>query len=181
LAGAEAGRQLTDNFRNTGFFNNNTASIFVRYADPVITVPVTFRQSATDADNHLKTNIGATYVQDQFELSRQIQVVGGIRFDHFDLQYHNNRNNDNLRRIDNLISPRAGIVYKPVTVVSVYGSYSVSYLPSSGDQFSSLTTITQQVKPEKFSNYEAGIKWDAARSLSLTAAVYRLDRTNRDR
>jgi catecholate siderophore receptor len=54
----------------------------------------------------------------------------------------------------------------------------VSYLPSSGDQFSSLTTITQQVKPEKFNNYEMGLKWDIYRSLSFTTAIYRLDRTN---
>ena len=49
-------------------------------------------------------------------------------------------------------------------------SYSVSYLPSSGDQFSSLTTITEQVEPEKFTNYEVGAKWDAAPGLSLTTA-----------
>src|SRR5690242_21380746 len=54
----------------------------------------------------------------------------------------------------------------------------VAYLPSSGDQFSSLTTITQQVKPEQFSNYELGAKWDVRRNLSLTTAVYRQDRTN---
>jgi len=41
-----------------------------------------------------------------------------------------------------------------------------------------LTTVTQQVKPEKFTNYEAGVKWDISRSLALTTAVYRLDRTN---
>jgi catecholate siderophore receptor len=178
LGGLEVGRQLTDNFRNTGYFNNTATSISVPYGNPVISTPMTFRQSATDADNHLKTNLGATYVQDQMELSRYVQVIAGLRFDHFDLQYHNNRNGDNLRRIDNLVSPRAGIVFKPITPLSIYGSYSVSYLPSSGDQFSSLTTVTQQVKPEKFSNYEAGIKWDVSRSLSLTTAVYRLDRTN---
>jgi catecholate siderophore receptor len=54
----------------------------------------------------------------------------------------------------------------------------VSYLPSSGDQFSSLTTITQQLKPEKFHNYELGAKWDVRSNLSVTTAVYRLDRTN---
>jgi len=69
-------------------------------------------------------------------------------------------------------------VLKPIAPLSIYGSYSVSYLPSSGDQFSSLTTITQQVKPEKFRNYEVGLKWDLARYLALTTAVYRLDRTN---
>ena len=77
-----------------------------------------------------------------------------------------------------MLSPRAGLVVKPVDSLSLYANYSVSYLPSSGDQFSSLTTITQQVKPEKFSNYEAGAKWDAARRLSLTFAAYRLNRTN---
>lgn len=178
LGGAEVGRQLTDNFRNTGYFNNAATSIPVPYANPTIGTPVTFRQSATDADNHLRTNLAATYVQDQMELSRYVQVIAGLRFDYFDLQYRNNRTSDKLRRIDRLVSPRAGIVFKPITPLSIYGSFSVSYLPSSGDQFSSLTTITQQVKPEKFRNYEAGAKWDLARNLSITTAVYRLDRTN---
>lgn len=178
LGGVEVGRQLTDNFRNTGYFNNTATSISVPYANPTLSTPVTFRQSATDADNHLRTNLGATYVQDQVELSRYVQVIAGVRFDYFDLQYHNNRTTDNLRRIDHLVSPRAGIVLKPFTPLSIYGSYSVSYLPSSGDQFASLTTVTQQVKPEKFSNYELGVKWDIVRYLSLTTAVYRLDRRN---
>jgi len=178
LGGAEFGLQLTDNFRNTGFFNNTATSISVPYDNPTVNIPVTFRQSATDADNHLKTTIAAVYAQDQIELSRFVQVIAGVRFDRFDLKYHNNRNGDNLSRLDNLASPRVGILFKPITQISLYANYSVSYLPSSGDQFSSLTTITQQVKPEKFSNYEVGMKWDLRRSLSLNAAAYRLNRTN---
>ncbi len=38
--------------------------------------------------------------------------------------------------------------------------------------------MTEQVKPEQFNNYEAGVKWDIRPALSLTTAVYRLDRTN---
>jgi catecholate siderophore receptor len=41
-----------------------------------------------------------------------------------------------------------------------------------------LTNVTQQVKPEKFENIEAGVKWDIRHNLSLTSAVYRLNRTN---
>lgn len=178
LAGAEFGRQATDNLRNTGYFRNTDAAIFIPFADPTITTPVTFRQSSTDANNHLKALVDASYVQDQIQLTRRIQLVGGVRFDHFDLRYRNNRNGDYLRRIDNLISPRAGIVVKPVRALSLYGSYSVSYLPSSGDQFSSLTTVTQQVKPEKFINYEGGVKWDVSKNFAFTTAIYRLDRTN---
>jgi catecholate siderophore receptor len=178
LAGSDLGRQLTDNFRNTGYFNNTTTTILAPFTNPTITTPVTFRQSATDADNHLRTNIAAGFVQDQMELTKHLQLVGGVRFDHFDLQYHDNRLDRNLRRIDNLASPRAGLVYKPVAPVSLYLSYSVSYLPSSGDQFASLTNITQQLKPEKFANYEAGMKWTLLPTLSLNFDLYRLDRTN---
>jgi len=178
LAGVEVGRQGTDNFRNTGYFNDAVTSISAPYSNPTITTPVTFRQSATDADNHLKTKLAAAYAQDQIELSPGFQLLGGLRFDRFDLTYHNNRNEDTLDRVDDLVSPRAGLVYKPLADLSLYGSYAVSYLPSSGDQFSSLTVITKQAKPERFDNYELGLKWEPRLGLAVTAAAYRLDRTN---
>ena len=49
---------MTDNFRNTGFFNNTATSIWCRSPIPTIVTPVTFRQSATDADNHLRRTRG---------------------------------------------------------------------------------------------------------------------------
>lgn len=178
LGGFELGTQRTINFRNTGYFNNASSSLQVPYDNPRTIIPVAFRQSPTDADNHVNANVGSGYIQDQIELNRFLQVIAGTRFDHFDLRFHNNRNNSDLRRIDNLVSPRFGVVIKPVTQLSLYGNYSVSFLPSSGDQFSSLTNITQQVKPEKFTNYEIGAKWDVKPTFHLTTAVYRLDRTN---
>src|SRR5206468_12174743 len=138
LAGAEIGRQLTDNFRNTGYFNNTTTSLLVPYLNPMIPTPVTFRQSATDADNHLRTTVAAAYGQDQIELSRFVQVLGGLRFDAFDLHYHNNRTGDDLGRGDHLLSPRAGLVLKPRAALTFYGGYLLSYLPSEGAQFSSI-------------------------------------------
>ena len=178
LAGTEFGRQVSHNFRNTGFFNNTATSISVPFVNPTIDTPVTFRQNATDANNRVQANVAATYAQDQIEISPKVQLLAGLRFDHFNLTFHNNRNGDSFGRVDDLISPRAGIVFKPVVPLSLYASYSASYLPSSGDQFSALTAITQTLKAEKFSNYEFGAKWDVRQSLSLTGAVYRLDRTN---
>lgn len=178
LGGVELGRQLTDNFRNTGYFNNTATTWSAPYANPTIDVPMTWRQSATDANNHLKADVGAVYAQDQIEFNPQWQAVAGLRFDAFSLQYTNNRTGEYLGRRDNLVSPRAGLIFKPRPTMSIYASYSVSYLPSSGDQFSSLTTVTQQVKPEKFTNYEVGAKVDLPRDMFLTAAVYQLDRTN---
>ena len=156
LVGAEAGRQWTDNFRNTGYFDNTATSILVPFDAPTISTPITFRQSATDADNHVGTGVAAAYVQDQVELSRHVQLVGGVRFDRFDLTYHNNRNDDTIGRIDNLVSPRAGIVYKPIVPLSIYGSYTVSYLPSSGDQFSSLTDHHRAAQAGSFRQLRGG-------------------------
>ena len=178
LTGMEIGRQVTDNFRNTGYFTGNATSILVPLTDPTTRTAATFRQSASDADNNVRNTVAATYIQDQIEISRWIQIVAGLRLDRFDLRHHNNRNNTRLRRIDNMVSPRAGIVIKPVSSVSLYGNFSVSFLPSAGDQFAGLTATNQTLKPEKFSNYEVGAKWDLARGLSLSSAVYLLDRTN---
>ena len=67
---------------------------------------------------------------------------------------------------------------KPTDNVSLYASYSTTYLPASGDQFGSVTTATQKLEPEKYENYEVGLKWDVTNSLAFTAAAYEVDRTN---
>jgi outer membrane receptor protein involved in Fe transport len=53
-----------------------------------------------------------------------------------------------------------GLVFKPIETVSLYASYSRSYLPQSGDQFTSLDLTSQALEPEKFDNYEIGAKWE---------------------
>ena len=178
LIGAEAGRQTTDNVRNTGYFNNTATSISAPVANPTISAAVTFRPGATDANNHVVATVGSVYAQDQIVLSEHWQLIGGVRYERFDVRYQNNRTDAKLRRVDRMISPRAGLLFKPVEVLSFYASQSVSFLPSAGDQFSSLTDVTKALEPERFTNYEVGAKWDVADRLALTAAVYRLDRTN---
>lgn len=180
LVGAELGRQDTDNLRLTGFFNGAETSFPVPFAAPTIrgAPPITFRPNGSDANNRVKAKVAAAYVQDQVEITPQLQLVLGLRFDSFDLDYRDNRSPARFSRKDELWSPRAGLIYKPIEPVSLYASYSVSYLPSSGDQFASLSATTAAFKPEKFENYEVGVKWEPTPELSLTAALYQLDREN---
>ena len=181
LTGAEFGHQVTDNFRNTGYFTSlgpSVTSMVVPVSAPTVSVPVTFRQSATDANNHGIATIAGVYAQDQVEISRYLQAVVGLRFDRFEVDFHNNRTNTDFSSTDNLLSPRAGLIFKPIEPVSIYTSYSLAYVPRAGEQLSSLSLTNQALDPEKFVNYEVGAKWDARAGLSLTAAVYRLDRTN---
>ena len=178
LAGAELSRQNTDNVRNTAYFNGTATSTLVPFVQPRLTAPVAFRQSATDADNHVRADVAALYAQDQVDFSSQWQAVVGVRVDEFSLRFHNNRVAQDLDRSDRLVSPRVGLVFKPVEPASLYASYSVSHLPSSGDQFASLTATTATLEPERFRNYELGAKWDVVPSLSLTGALFQLDRSN---
>jgi catecholate siderophore receptor len=178
LLGAEVGRQRTAQVRNTGYYDDVATSFAVPFSAPTVGTPITFRPSATDADNRTTATVAGVYLQEQAELAPWLQAVGGIRHDRFRVAFHNNRTGDDLGRHDALWSPRAGLVLKPARPVSVYGSWSISYLPSSGDQFSSLTATTETLEPERFTNREVGAKWDVRPALSLTAALYRLDRTN---
>jgi len=187
LAGTEFGRQTTDNRRETGFFGGPGSTVpnaVVPLASPRPTTPVEFRSRAADADNRVLATVAAAYVQDQVQLSPRLQAVVGVRVDRFVTQLDNRNRLDTLnygrtlRREDRLVSPRLGLVYKPAEPVSVYATQTVSFLPSSGDQFSSLTPTSQTLKPEQFTNREAGAKWDVGGGLALTAAAYQLDRTN---
>ncbi len=181
LAGTEFGRQVTDNLRQTGYFGapgSTTTSVRVPLANPRATSPLEFRQSASDADNHGVAEVASAYLQDQVALGDHWQAIVGLRYDDFGVELRNNRTGAVLRSQDGLVSPRAGLVFKPVDEVSLYASYSVSYLPRAGEQLASLTASTAALDPESFRNREVGAKWDIRPDLAATLAVYRLDRGN---
>ncbi len=178
LAGAEFGRQETDNFRNTGFFNDTDPLFLAPASDPTVSVPVTFLQSPTDADNRGRATVAAVYLQDQIRLSPEWLAVVGVRYDSFDMDFTNHRTGDRIETSDDPLSPRAGLVYKPVEALSLYASYSQTFVPRAGAQLASLTPTNAAFDPEEFENIEVGAKWDANPALALTAAVFQLDRTN---
>ena len=181
LVGAELGRQVTDNFRTTAFFptvSPTTTTLTLPVTDPTTTLPAEFRQVATDADNHGVATVAALYAQDQVFLASQLQAVVGVRYDDFDVDFHNNRTGADLSSHDGKFSPRVGLIYKPIVPVSIYGSYSLSFQPRAGEQLSSLTVTNQTLEPERFRNYEVGLKWDLLRATSFTVAVYDLERSN---
>lgn len=178
LVGAEITRQDSKTLRKSGFFNNTSLTQTVAASNPISFTPITYRTSGSDTDNSSKVRVYAAYIQDQIDINKYLQITGGLRYDNFEIDLLNKRNGQSFKRSDNLISPRAGLVFKPQDSVSIYTSYSVSYLPSAGDQFNSLSASIETLKPEKLDNYELGAKWDVNPKLNLSAAIYQLDRTN---
>jgi catecholate siderophore receptor len=178
LFGFEVGRERSRNRRETGSFpGGNTTPI----SDPTVDIPVIFAPDSDDANNRVKATVAAAYVQDQIRPAEWLEIIAGLRFDSFKLSVDDFSlagGGGEFARRDNLWSPRLGVVLKPRDNLSFYASYSRSYLPQSGDQFSSLDADRAALKPERFDNYEIGAKWEVLHGLLATAAIYQLDRTN---
>ena len=177
VVGLEIGHQETDNLRNTGTFNN-TAATFVNVptSNPITTAPIAFTTLATD--NHSVMKQTSLYAQDQIKLLPQLQAILGLRYDRYEVDFRNNKTALDINTSDNFLSPRVGLVYKPIETVSIYTSYSLAYVPRAGEQLTSLTVTNKALEPEKFKNVEVGAKWDIQPNLALTTAVFKLDRTN---
>ncbi|UTW06731.1 TonB-dependent receptor [Pseudomonas benzenivorans] len=182
LVGAELSRQVTENFRETGYFNaaGTQKNTFVTPQDSIYQGPVVFSHSATDADNESVADNTALYVQDQIQLTQHWELLLGVRYDNFkvDVDDYKGGVHTQLASSDDLFSPRAGLIYKPLDNLSFYTSYSIAYVPRAGEQLASLTASNRSLDPEEFTNREIGVKWDIHPRLAATAALYNLERTN---
>lgn len=180
MAGMEHGRQYTENSRLTsgGSENINSVSVFDPTSSQLLSFNNATRNRRSDA------NITAFYLQDQIVINSKWDLLLGVRHDKFAVDYTDlpiasspNRF-AKINTTDNKISPRAGLIYKPTERLSLYASYSQSFVPRAGDQLADLTTANANFSPEKFINHEIGVKYDVTPDLALTAATYKLQREN---
>jgi catecholate siderophore receptor len=193
--GTEFGRQTGVDIRNTGDFPSATSpiglsnTIMMNPFAPTYFGPVTFIHHSTptdigdgvkaaDSNSKYGLNIQSAYVRDTVDITRYLQLIGALRYDRFDMSATDMNTNTNRARLDNLASPAAAVLVKPQDNLSLYYAYSVSYLPSTGDQFSALNPGQLILQPQKFVLNEIGLKWNIFPKLLLQTAVYQLDRTN---
>ena len=186
LAGAEFGDQESVNSRRDAyFFDSQDDQITFRFTDPLNIPGVT--QTEPVRDTRSDVSFTSLFIQDEIRLNDQWSVVAGLRWDEFEIDVLdaievNDGVDDGhtgiLSSKDREVSPRAGIIYKPTDTTSLYGSYSVTFLPRSGDQFLSLTPTTANLAPEEFENVEAGLKWSPSDRLSITGAIFEITREN---
>jgi catecholate siderophore receptor len=104
-------------------------------------------------------------------------MIAGLRYDHFKVDFDDRRTTTpavDLSRTDNAFSPRVGLIWTPTAASAYYVSYSYAVLPS-GEQLN-LATNTADLAPETAKNYEVGARWDLLPRLTLSTAVFRLDR-----
>lgn len=182
LFGFELGDQQTANARQDNVFAaNNDDQLFIPFSDPLAIPAFGFTNTVRDRESDL--TFTSVYLQDQVDLTDQLKIVVGLRLDEFDInvldrieQNDGDAVDGSFRRKDSEITPRLGLIYKPANNVSVYASYSETFLPRSGDQFLTLNLDSESTRPQFFENREVGLKWDLRPDLAFTAAVFELER-----
>lgn len=174
LFGIEYGDQQTRNNRRLPVFIPGRTFSLANPVYPAVAMTTLSRDTVS------QVQFVSAYMQDQISIGDHFDVVAGLRFDHFEIDGVDfiPAVDRPFARSDDKISPRLGLIWKPQENASVYASFSRSFLPRSGDQFISLSTTTQNLAPEKFTNYEIGAKWDIRPDLNVTAALFQLDRSN---
>jgi catecholate siderophore receptor len=129
-------------------------------------------------DTEADLSVFSAYIQDEIKLADWLRVVLGARFDSFEITVLDNRNGAVRTRKDDKVSPRVGVILKPRENLSIYGSYSETFLPRSGDQFADINPPNDALDPDTFSNLEAGVKWDIFPGLALTGAVFQIEQSS---
>jgi catecholate siderophore receptor len=174
LFGVEYGDQKTSNQRLNRVFSPGNIFNLANPLFPTVTFTTPSRDTASEVE------FFSAYVQDQISIGEHFDIVAGLRYDHFAIS-----GTDFIpvidrpfARSDDKLSPRIGLIWKPVENASIYASYSRSFLPRAGDQFVSLAPNQDNLAPEKFTNYELGAKLDIRPDLNVTLALFQLDRTN---
>ena len=181
LAGFEAADQHTDASRSDLRFavtggGSPLAAITVPLGRTITVPAVTYTAPTSSSLSDVRTL--SVYVQDQVALTSFLQIIAGVRYDHFRMSSRNRVNGFAGASSQGRWSPRLGVVIKPRADISLYASYAKSFLPQAGDQFSVLAANTQSLDPEEFRNLEAGVKWEIAKRLTLSTALFQVDRLN---
>ena len=139
----------------------------------------TYNDFTADLKSSTESDIEVTsfYIQDQIDVSDNFKIMLGGRFDSFDITVRDIKNGTSESREDEEVSPRAGLIFKPQENLSLYVSYSESFLPRSGEQFKKLDASAARLDPDVFESTEIGVKWDIRDNLSFTISYFDSEQT----
>ena len=125
--------------------------------------------------------VTSLYIQDQIDLTDNIKLMIGGRHDSFDITVADIKNMSTESRKDTEFSPRAGLVFKPNEEMSLYWSFSQSFLPRSGEQYKALSATSARLDPDVFESNEVGLKYDISPRLNLTLSYFNSEQTRAER
>ncbi|AWN37535.1 TonB-dependent siderophore receptor [Methylobacterium radiodurans] len=168
-----AGFEYTNGFRKA--YSVQSTFSGTSFFDPVprgTYGPFTFQNAIQQ-----RTALYGFYLQDQIDLGAGLQLLVGARAD-FGSQFYISRASATQATPPDQelfgISPRVGLVYRPVEPLTLYASYTTSFKPQTDNVLGATNP-----PPETGVQYEVGARYDLIPStLTVSAAAFRIDRQN---
>ncbi len=128
------------------------------------------------SDLKQKLDLSGLYVQDQIDLGYGLQLLVGVRYDSGEQYYFNRTSTSRVVPPEQQltgVSPRVGLVYRPVDPLAFYASYTTSFLPQTDNVLGAVNP-----PPETGEQIEVGSRFDLTPDLTLSTAVFRITRNN---
>ena len=146
--------------------------------------------------NGVKVDTVAAYLYDTINLTRQLQLTGGIRAERYKVSIDSVNAGTGLptsglfpyEDSETSLSGKIGLIYKPVQEGTLYAAYGTSVLPHgsllstpdisrTGDN--AFPGFVPDADPVRMHNYEIGVKWDFfGGRLTTAAALFRTEKHN---
>ncbi|MGD1939504.1 MAG: TonB-dependent siderophore receptor [Cyanophyceae cyanobacterium] len=160
-------------------FRDNDGILSINLFDPQygVSTPIPGDAVSPTLTSNSQETIGI-YLQDQITLLPNLKLLVGGRYDFV-------RNESVLEFLgssqdtavvseldDGAFSPRVGIVYQPIEPISIYASYSRSFVPSSAN-----TIDGEIIEPERGTQYEIGVRGEFG-DVVVNLAAYDITKTN---
>ena len=117
-------------------------------------------------------NTTSVYGQDQFHLNDQWILVGGLRYQQYDI-VAGRGDTQNTDTNGHALLPNAGVIWKVDPMVSLYANVGKTFRPNS-----SMTSEYGNLDPEEGISYEVGSKFDINQRINATLAAYHARKKN---
>ena len=176
LAGIDLYRRNGAAFLRSDPFLSFPINIFDPVYDPI---PVNPRDLPISFDQETQVDALGIYIQDQVTLLDNLKLLLGVRYETVEQENINNPSafvpvGTESTQNDDAFSPRFGIVYQPIDEVSLFASYSRSFVPNSATTFSG-----DLLDPERGEQFEVGAKVELLEGrLAVNLAYFDITKEN---
>lgn len=129
------------------------------------------------------------FLYDQFWMTEQWSVKGGVRYDNWNAKYGTEGGSagsvwaaNNMSTTNNIVNPTVSLMYNPTDNQMYYFTWAMSTTPLGmylTNSYAPMRDGQSGMKPERSRLYELGGKWSLlSQRVGITAALFRLDKSN---
>ncbi|NJM68599.1 MAG: TonB-dependent siderophore receptor, partial [Acaryochloris sp. RU_4_1] len=158
--------------------NDSSIALSIDVLNPIYGTPIP-SSLPDEFRNETTTDTVGVYLQDQVTLLPNLKLLVGGRYDfsrtdsNFSFASDGEGFSASSQSNNQVFSPRVGLVYQPIEPVSLYASYSRSFVPNNA-----LTSTGELIEPTRGTQFEVGIKADLGKKFTATLAAYQITKTN---